>query len=255
MAESAASPPVSFAAKRAICALTRAFVFLNLGSNFSEERVYSIARTCLVGALIASLVASPALGASAKPLGVVVASQNASVGAAAAATGATVFSGDAISTAASGALRLRAGAAQLYLLAESQATVREQSGILNIGLERGGIRFSSSQESPLAVRTANALVRPSGAQPTHSQVVLAGPNELVVSNFRGALEVVVGTEVHSVPEGTTYRVLVEPQTQGPAGTGSAAAKTHQVMMILLGVAVAGAVIAFAVLHNQSPSIP
>ena len=249
MAEFLSTQAVSFSANRAIRALTHATLFSKLGLILSEEVVQSIARTFLVGALIASLAVSPALGASAKPLGVVVASQHASVGAAAAATGATV------STAASGALRLRVGTAQLYLLAESNATVREQSGILDIGLGRGGVRFASSQESQLAVRAANALVRPSSAQPTHGQVVLAGPNELVVSSYRGAVEVVVGSEVRAVPEGTTYRVVLEPQGQGPAGAGSAGAHAHQILMVLIGVAVAGTVIAFAVLHNQSPSIP
>jgi len=189
-------------------------------------------------------------------LGVVVASEAANVGDVAAAVGATVFAGDLLSTRESGGLRLRAGTAQLYLLAESDATLREDSGTLDVTLRRGAVRFSSSQEFPLAVRAANALIRPATTQPTHSQVMLAGPNELVVSNFRGALEVVVGNSVYPVPEGTTYRVMLESQEpQGPTGAGAPAARRARAMMIFLGAAIAGAAIAFAILHNQSPSIP
>lgn len=217
--------------------------------------MYFIARTCLLGTLIACLVVLPALGAPARPLAVVVASAHARVGGADAASGSTVFAGDALATLASGGLRLRVGTAQLYLLAESSATLREDSGIVDVALQRGGVRFASSAESPLVVRTPNALVRPATTKPTHSQVVLAGSNELLVSNFRGALEVVVGSEVYPVPEGTTYRVLLQPEPQEPSGTGGKAAAHHHAVMILVGVAIAAAVIAFAIAQNQSPSVP
>lgn len=217
--------------------------------------MYCIFRTILAGALVACLAVLPAFGAAAKPLGVVVASQHASVASAAAPDGATVFAGDSISTAANGALRLQTGTAQVYLLSESKAVLSENSGALDVALQRGSVRFSSSGSSQVVVRTPNALVRAAADKSAHSQVALAGPSELVVSNFRGSLEVVVGGEAHAVPEGTTYRVLIESQDQGPAGTGAQAARHHRAMMILLGAAIAGTVIAFTVLRNQSPSIP
>jgi hypothetical protein len=170
----------------------------------------------LVALLVASLAAGPAFAALARPLGNILFADHAMVGSVAAVSGATVFAGDRISTEAGGSVRIRVGAGQVYMPAMSVIALEEYPGGVSATLARGTVAFASGDESQVVVRASHALMRPKNAQqPAQGQVVLVGAKELLVSSYRGALEVVVGTEVRAVPEATTYRVLLETEPQDP----------------------------------------
>jgi hypothetical protein len=217
--------------------------------------VFRYARAILVAILIASLATAPAMAAP-RPLGNILFAEQTRLGTVSAVAGATVYPGDRIATDARGSVRLRVGAGQVYLLPSSLATLEEYPGGVSATLGRGTLGFASVEESLVVVRAFDALIRPKNSQPTHAQISMVSPGELLVSSYRGSLEVVVGTEVHAVPEGTAYRVMIEPEPpQDPQGAGAKDYKRARVMMYFMGAAIAAAIITFAVLHNLSPSRP
>jgi len=217
--------------------------------------VFRLLRTTLTALLVSSLVCGPALAAAARPLGNILFAENARLGSVAAAAGSTVFAGDRIATDAGGSIRVRIGTGQIYMPANSTITLGEYPAGMSATLTKGAVGFGAQEESLIVVKASEAMIRPKTSQPTHGQVELVGPKELLVSSYRGALEVVVGTEVNTVPEATTYRVVLETEPQDPQGTGASAAKKSRAVLVFVGVAIAAAAITFVVLQNLSPEKP
>ncbi len=174
-------------------------------------------RACLIALLIATLIEAPGFAAPSRGLGVVLQAERARLSSGDAITGATVFDGDTFSTEASGALRLRVGAAQLYLLASSAGSMRQSAGGVSATLERGSLIYSASAGEGFELRAAEAVIRPRAGQQTLAQITLTGAHELVVTSQHGQLEVTVYNETHVVPEATTYRVEIEPEIPSPQG--------------------------------------
>jgi hypothetical protein len=56
--------------------------------------------------------------------------------------------------------------------------------------------------------------------------MIAGPHELIVTSFHGALDVDVDGEIRTVNDGQSYRVVVDddPSAQDPQGTGTGSMK-------------------------------
>jgi len=80
-------------------------------------------RSVLIGFLAVGLMNLPTIAAASKPLGMVVAADHAHLDNASAATGASVYSDDALVTDEGGSLRLSVGASQIYLLSLSSASL------------------------------------------------------------------------------------------------------------------------------------
>lgn len=83
--------------------------------------------SALLIALVVSSTINASLVAAAKPLGTVIAAENAHLGDAALTLGTNVFSGDFLQTDFNGAIRLRAGSTQMYLAAGSAAVIQRIS--------------------------------------------------------------------------------------------------------------------------------
>ncbi len=177
-------------------------------------------RTCLIAILIVSLVETPVFASPSSALGVVLQAERARVGGGDAVDGATIFDGDTLATGPAGALRVRLGVAQLHLLADSSAALRQTPGMVSAALQRGTVVFSAAAARAIEVRASEARIRPQTAEPTLAQVTLVSPNEFLLTCQRGQLEVLIGNEVHSVSAPTSYRVLIDPEPQGPRGVGS-----------------------------------
>ncbi|MGA8102544.1 MAG: hypothetical protein WB869_10340, partial [Candidatus Acidiferrales bacterium] len=171
----------------------------------------SISHGILAAALLGSVGIAPALGAAAKPLGSVIQSEGGSIDNVGASVGASVFSGDAIGTTqnAAGRLRLRLGAAQMFLLADSTATLIDIPGGVAANLTYGTAGFSTSGAEPVEIRTSNGIVRSKGPDGSYGQVMIAGPHELIVTSFHGALDIDVDGQIQTVNEGQSYRVVVD----------------------------------------------
>jgi hypothetical protein len=182
----------------------------------------SITKSTLALLVSASLLTSPVWAAPSSSLGVVVYADRAHVGAAQASVGATIFNGDRLTTEQTGSMQVRTGAARLLLSSGSMATVSEDSATPAATLTLGTVTFSTANSNAFALHVASAVIRANTNQPTIGRVTLLTPKELIVRSTRGSLTIAVDDDVREIPEGTAYRVVLDPnaQPQGPQGAGT-----------------------------------
>jgi hypothetical protein len=166
----------------------------------------------------------------------IVAAQRANVGAASASTGTTVYSGDRLSTDSQGSLQLSAAAAQLLLPSSSAVIMDDSGGTPSAKLLLGTAIFSSANARAFTLYASKAAVRPQADVRTIGQITYLKENELLVTSRRGGLIVTVEDETQIIPEGTTFRVLLDPSpaepAQGPEGAGSGKRRPLQTRMPL-----------------------
>ena len=207
---------------------------------------------------------------SVDPLGTVVAAERAHVGAASADVGTTVYGGDRLSTDVQGSVQIRAGAARLLLSSASAAVVDDNAGSPSARLLLGTATFSTGNARAFTLFASKALIRPQSDEPTIGQVTYVNEKELVVTARRGGLTVSVENEVQVIPEGRSFRVLLDPTpeaaAQGPAGAGSGnngpfgnkggPLKAGRSRFLILAVGLTGAATWFAVSEAlESPDRP
>ena len=177
-------------------------------------------RQTLAFVLSLALLTVPVWAASPAPLAVVTAADLAHISAEQAITGATVFDGDTLSTEMLGSMRVRAGAAQFQLFASSSARVTRTSTGISATLQGGTVALSAANTGAIELHASEARIRPKGNGPTQAQVTLVSARELLVTARRGSLEITVDDETQIAPEGTSYRVLMDPpDPQEPQGAG------------------------------------
>jgi len=194
--------------------------------------VQKLMRSCLIGLLVSTLVGAPVQAASSQPLGVVLQADRAHVGAGEAQSGASVFAGDILSTDQTGTLRARLGAAQVALLPNTTTAMGLTAAGTSAVLERGTLIFSSAAVNAIEVRASEARIRPKTSQAL-AQVTLVGPLEFLVTSQKGELEVIIGSEVHTVAEATSYRVLVDASAAEVSSPRPAAAGRSRFLLIAL----------------------
>jgi hypothetical protein len=183
----------------------------------------AIVRNSAATLLSLSLSITPLWAAASSSLGTVVFADRAHVGAAQASVGATVFSGDRLSTEQSGSVQVRAGAARLLLSSQSSAILLQDDASPAATLNSGSATFSTANSKAFAVHVASAVIRPNTDKPTIGKVSVVNPKELVVQCTRGSLSIAVEDDVREIPEGAAYRVVLDPNAadpQGPRGAGT-----------------------------------
>jgi hypothetical protein len=190
----------------------------------SATRCSSITKSLLALLVSFSLLTTPVWAAPASSLGTVVYAERAHVGAALASVGATVFSGDRLSTDQAGSLQVRAGAARLLLSSYSSATFSQEGASPAATLAFGSATFSTANSNAFALHVASAVIRPKTSLPTIGQVTVLNPKELIVRSTRGSLTIAVEDDVREIPEGNAYRIVLDPDPaanpQGPRGAGT-----------------------------------
>jgi hypothetical protein len=179
-------------------------------------------RALCAAVLAMSLVGVPVCGAapSVAPLGTVIASEHARVGQGAADVGTTVYGGDYLSTDPQGSVQVRAGAARLLLQGASSAIVTQDEGVPSAKLLSGTATFSTANAHAFTLFAATAAIRPSTDSPTIGQVRYVSEKELVVTARRGGLAISVEDQTQTIAQGSSYRVLLDPDAQQPAGAGA-----------------------------------
>jgi len=175
------------------------------------------ARRVVAVLLAVGLCDLPTLASSEKPLGVVAQAQHASLDNAAATMGASVFVGDTFETESNGTIRLRIGTNQVYLSASSAVAIGIDSDGTIVTLKRGVAGFSSPSFQHLGLATPAGILRGTEGKPAYGQVTMTGPSELVVSAFRGDLILDNEGELHTIPEGKSYRVEIQDNQQASSG--------------------------------------
>ena len=216
----------------------------------SEGLMRALSRCCLIAILIAGLLGIPAFAADEKPLGLVTQAENAHIGNTNVAIGTTIFPGDTLATDAGGRLRLNFGASQLYLLSASSATLSRNanSNIVHAVVGSGTVGFSSSGNDQIELEIPEGILRAANDEPAYGQVTIVGPQEVIISAYRGTLALDHDGEVRSIPAGKSYRVTMDlapaAQPQAPAGVGGnsgskRAVSTGTLAWAIVAVAAAG----------------
>src|SRR3977135_827822 len=164
-----------------------------------------------------TLLITPVWAVPSSSLGTVVYADRAHVGAAQTSVGATVFSGDRLSTEQSGSVQVRAGAARLLLSGASIATLSQEHANPAATLTLGSATFSTANSNAFALHVASAVIRPNTNQPTVGRVTVLNPKELIVKSTRGSLSISVEDDVREIPEGAAYRIVLDPNAADPPG--------------------------------------
>jgi len=167
--------------------------------------------------LSTSLIGMPVWGASSTDLGTVVSADRAHVGTAAASVGSTVFAGDKLDTEQTGSMQIRAGASRVVLTGSSHMIWGIEEGLPSGTLTGGTAAFSTASAKAFVLHAGTAAFRAQGDQPTIANVTLLNAKELVVRCSRGAVLIAVDDDVRVIPEGTAYRILLDPEAAAHAG--------------------------------------
>jgi hypothetical protein len=193
----------------------------------------------VIAVLLTTLLVSPAgAGAAQKPLGVVLEAQNATLRASDGIPGTTIFAGDTVSTGHGGRVLVRMGAAQIEVMPDSVVNFEELDSIAGATLVQGTLGFASPETGTVAVRATGVMIRPQPRRATQGKVTIVGPTELLVTSYRGPLELTLENESLVVPEGTTYRVVQgDSRGPGPVGAGAEDARRARLRAFLVVFAV------------------
>jgi hypothetical protein len=211
----------------------------------------------LVGLLVSALIQAPVMAAPAAgfaaPIGVVLQSDQAQMGSETAANGASVFDGDGLNTGGTGSVNLRFGASQAFLPPNSSAVFHQSLHGFGADLTGGTIVLSAAQGETFHLVADGAQIRPGTSQPTVAQVTKVSSTELLLSSRKGVLEVAVESEIKSIPEGTSYRMMIQPPDPADPQVTRAGGRNRVVWVLIFGAAV-GTTVA-VVLALLSPCKP
>src|SRR3989440_9754300 len=142
----------------------------------------------IIAALLSyTLLTRPVWAAPSSSLGTVVYADRAHVGAAQASVGATVFSGDRLSTEQTGSVQVRAGAARVLLSSASSATFAQEDVMPSATLTIGSATFSTANSKAFALHVGSAGIRPNTKQTTIGQGNVLDSEEIVVKSSRRAV--------------------------------------------------------------------
>lgn len=198
----------------------------------------------------ASLFAAPAASVPV-PTGVILQASHAMLGTDIATNGTSVFDGDRLATDNVGSLRLRFGSSQAFLTPLSSAVIHPAAQGFAADLSTGTIVVSSVLGEPFHVVADGAIVVPANGQPTVGQVTRISANELVMSSRKGVLEVAIDGETKTIPEGSSYRMIIQPPDPATPPQAAGAGRNNILWILIIGgVAVTGILLGLALL---SPS--
>jgi len=168
-------------------------------------------RFFLTAALVFSCACVSAFAQTPPPsnpaLGLVAQSVSAHLGNAAAAEGATVYSGDYLSTEDGGSLLVRVGALSLELQASSAAHIYRAPYGAVVELNHGtAIYTTPGGHENIVIVASDVRVTPELSLADLGRVSMDDPCNITVYSQRGQVNVQVGSESRQVEEGKAYRV-------------------------------------------------
>ena len=217
-----------------------------------------ICRGVLACVVSASLVSLPISAAPApnRPLGFVLATQDAVLDGNLAANGANIYNGDVVSTGADGSLHLQFAANQIYLSPSTAATLKTDGAGVTALLQSGTAGFTSAQGGGVAIRALDVLVHPQTAQATTAQVTVMAADELKVASVAGPLSLELDGETYTLTPGRTYGVKVVADS-AKFQDNNYSARRRRGLVIFVFAAVAGvAAITYLVKElHESPDVP
>lgn len=174
--------------------------------------------------VIVSMLQTPGFAANEKPLGIVVQATYAQVDQSKLAIGTTVYPGDNVATEDGGTLRLKFGASQVYLLGASSATLGQTAGTVHASVGRGTVGFASNGTDKVELELPQGILRAEDGKAGYGQATIVNANQVIISAYRGSLVLDNDGELHTIPEGKSFRVTMdlEPAAAEPAASPSPA---------------------------------
>ncbi len=160
--------------------------------------------------------------ANEKPLGMVVQATYAQVDQSKIAIGTTVYPGDTVATDEGGALRMKLGSSQIYLLSASSATLQQMTGSVHALVVRGTVGFASNGTDQVALELPQGILRAEDGKGAYGQATLVNSREVIISAYRGSLVLDNDGELHTIPEGKSYRVTMDLEPAAAASPEPAA---------------------------------
>lgn len=141
------------------------------------------------------------------PLGMVTKSMSARIGSSASSEGATIYSGDYLSTDAEGALQVRVGNLSVDLKGGSSAHIfRATYGVI-VALNRGTLAYNKPSGQPNVVIVASDVrITPVVSVASSGSVSVDDPCNLLIQSQRGQIYVQVGSQSQIVEQGKAFRV-------------------------------------------------
>ncbi len=169
-------------------------------------------RLALLCALFLALFSTPAMStqASSDALGLVGNANSAKIGNSPASEGATVYSGDYLSTDDGGLLLVRIGSLSVELQSNSSAHIYRTPYGAVLELNRGSVVYSTPGGSQnIVIVASDVRVTPAPNRPDFGRVSVDDPCNVSVQSQHGEANVHVGSENKTVEEGKGYRVRAE----------------------------------------------
>jgi hypothetical protein len=176
----------------------------------------NLARFCLCAFLFAIAVAlAPSFVAAQTPpasasLGLIAQASKAHIGDAEATDGATIYSGDFLSTDDGGTLLVRINALSFQLQGASSAHVYRTPYGAILELNRGSVLYTTpGGQQNLVIVASDIRITPVLSLADFGRVSIDDACNVTVSSTRGQANVQAGSESHMIEEGKTYRVRAE----------------------------------------------
>jgi len=143
-------------------------------------------------------------------LGMILRSSGAHIGDAAVAEGASIYSGDALSTADNGSMLVRVGTLSFELQGSSSAHVYRAPYGAVVELNGGTIVYTTpgTQEN-LVIVAEDVRATPDPAMADLGRVTIDNPCQVTVYSERGQVKVQSGSESRIIEQGKAYRVRPE----------------------------------------------
>ena len=170
------------------------------------KRMCSVSLMILLAGVNSAMIAA----SEGTPLGLVAKAQNAQIDKAAASEGATIFSGDYLSTDNGGSLLIRVGSLSLNLESASGAHIYRTPYGAIVELDEGSVVYTTTGNGENIVVVANDVrVTPVLLMADLGRVSINDPCNVTVYSQRGQVNVQSGSESHFVQEGKAFKVRGE----------------------------------------------
>jgi len=178
-------------------------------------------RRLLAAVLAVSLIAASA-PANPKLLGIVTQANDANLGTGPVSEGANVYDGDRLSTDEDGALTFRARSTILYLARNSRMRVTSLPNNLTgtqANLNAGTLVFTATDSATFQISADTATIRPATDTKTIGQITVIDPKTLYIYARQGAISFFYEDETELIPEGKSYKVILDPPDDTPSKPG------------------------------------
>jgi len=157
--------------------------------------------------MAALLSVSPLYPAQTPNAGVILEAEKAQLGNSPVTAGATIFSGDVLSTDSEGHAQVRMGETRFQLAGDTEVAFFSTASGPAAELRRGSLIVANNNASErFRIYASDILVVPTSDRPILGQVTINSPCDVQVTSEHGKLEATVGNETKTIEDAHSYDV-------------------------------------------------